>query len=236
MLDIIEQMSAWILPRVCVGCGFNSGCLHLDLCQYCKKNLPWLAMRCYSCGLRLDTHNEAIICDKCRNQPPEFNCLYALFEYAPPLTKLINQLKFSKKLNVGALLGYLLTETIMQSWYRKKSLPEVIIPVPLHERRLKQRGYNQALEICTPVSKNLQIPLNTQLCKRIKYTRQQTRLDKSQRIDNLEGAFSVNLALNYKHVAIVDDVVTTGSTVKALSIALRNAGVEIIDVWCVCRA
>lgn len=236
MLDIIQSVSAWILPRICVCCGFNSHNLVLDLCLYCKKNLPWLELRCYSCGLRLDMQHESIACTKCRDYPPEFNSLYALFEYAPPLTKLINQLKFSKKLNLGSLLGFLLAETVIRDWYREKSLPEIIIPVPLHERRLRQRGYNQALEISAAAAKILQIPLNTKLCKRIKYTRQQTRLDKSQRIYNLDKAFSVNLALNYKHIAIVDDVVTTGSTVKALSKALRNAGVEIIDVWCVCRA
>jgi len=236
MLDILEQLSAWVLPRICVCCGFNSYCLHMDLCLHCKKNLPWLKERCYRCGLSLDLQHEAIICVKCRDQPPEFNCLYAMFGYAPPLTKLINQLKFSKKLNIGSLLGFLLSEVIVQHWYRQKSLPEVIIPVPLHAKRLRQRGYNQALEICAPVSKALQIPIDTQLCKRIKYTGQQTRLNKTQRIHNLDKAFLVNSSVSYKHIAIVDDVVTTASTVRELSIALRLAGVEIIDVWCVCRA
>lgn len=236
MLDIIRSIYAWSLPRVCVCCGFNSDDLILDLCIYCKKNLPWLSARCYNCGLSLNIQHEAIICIKCRDQPPAFNCLYALFEYAPPLTKLINQLKFSKKLYIGALLGYLLAETIMQRWYHKKSLPEIIIPVPLHEKRLRQRGYNQALEICSAATKILQIPIDTQLCQRVKHTEQQTRLDKTQRIYNLKNAFIVNISKTYKHVAIVDDVVTTGSTVRALSMALREAGVEIIDVWCVCRA
>lgn len=234
MLDIIEQISAWLFPRVCVCCGFNSGNSNLDLCTNCKKNLPWLTARCYGCGLRLDSAHEAIVCTKCRDQPPEYNCLHALFEYISPLTKLINQLKFSRKLNLGYLLGSLLAEAI-QGWYRQKPFPEVIIPVPLHEQRLRQRGYNQALEICMPVVKMLQIPLNTEICKRIKYTQQQTRLDKSQRIHNLEKAFIVNALHNYKHIAIVDDVVTTGSTVRAMSLALRTAGVEIIDIWCICR-
>ncbi len=236
MLYIIEQIRAWIVPTICVCCGFNSHNSNVDLCAYCKKNLPWAKQRCYSCGLILNISKEAIVCEKCRNQSLEFNCVHALFEYAPPLTKLINQLKFSKKLNHGSLFGYLLAESVMQRWYLQKPLPEVILPVPLYEERLRQRGYNQSLEICLSAAKLLQIPINNKLCKRIKNTTQQTRLHKIQRIENLNNAFAIQTPQFYKHVAIVDDVVTTGSTVKTLSMALRIAGVEIIDVWCVCRA
>ena len=110
-----------------------------------------------------------------------------------------------------------------------KPLPEVIIPVPLHEDRLRSRGYNQVLEFCIPAAKILQVPINVDLCRRVKYTQQQTRLHKSQRIINLQGAFILNSQPSYKHVAIVDDVVTTASTVTAISQAVRAAGVECID-------
>lgn len=236
MLDILQQSCDWMFPRICVCCSFNSGNSYLDLCIQCKNNLPWITQRCYNCGLQLELEQEAIVCEKCRDLQPAFDCLYALFEYAAPLPRLINQLKFSRVLSLGSLLGFLLSEAVLDRWYRHKSLPEVIIPVPLHEKRLRQRGYNQVLEICIPVAKIVHIPIRLDLCTRVKYTKQQTRLDKKQRIKNLDGAFIANSQIFYKHIAIVDDVVTTGSTARALSAALRAAGVETIDVWCICRA
>ncbi len=236
MLGIIQQVCHWVMPRVCVCCGFYSGNSLVDLCAQCKINLPWIKLRCYNCGLRLNLRYEAIICVKCRNTQPEFNCLYALFEYAAPLTKFINQLKFTRTLSLAPLLGFLLAEAVTQRWYIQKILPEVIIPVPLHKQRLRQRGFNQALEICIPAAKILNLPIRIDLCTRVKYTKQQTRLDKSQRIHNLQNAFIATAPLHYKHVAILDDVVTTSSTVREISMALRAAGAEHIDVWCICRA
>lgn len=235
MLEMLQQIFAWIMPRICVACDFNSYDLYHDLCEHCKKLLPWSEDRCYRCGLTLEPKAESIICIKCLETPPAYNRLCALFSYQAPITIFVNQLKFSDKLYFGPLFASLFAEAIIHRWYNKEPLPELIIPMPLHRKRFRRRGYNQAYEIAKPLAKILNLPVDLFACKRIKYTQQQSRLDKIQRHQNVLGAFAVPKPLKYKHVAIVDDVVTTGSTVKSLSLALLAAGVEIIDVWCVAR-
>jgi ComF family protein len=232
---MIKKFLSWVLPRICVACGFESYNENLDLCEYCKKNLPWLENRCYQCGARLDKETEALICDKCQSSPPPFNRLCALFQYKPPLIKLINSLKFGQQLYPAAVLGYLLAEELQQKWYINLPLPEIIIPVPLHVQRHRSRGYNQALELCLPLRSKLGIDLRPDLCERVNCTAPQARLKRTSRTKNLQSAFVVSAPVKYKHVALVDDVVTTGSTVSAVAKALLAGGVEIVDVWCICR-
>ena len=110
------------------------------------------------------------------------------------------------------------------------------MPVPLHRQRLKRRGYNQVSEILLPVQKALKIEVLAHSCMRVKYTRAQSELSAVSRKRNLSNAFEITEPIPYQHIALVDDVVTTGSTVKALSLLLKEAGVEQIDVWCICRA
>lgn len=231
----LREITDWILPRICIGCGFHSENISLELCRFCAVNLPWLSGRCYQCGAKLLQATEAIICDKCQNSPPPFNRLCGLFEYKPPLNKLINRLKFGHKLYPAALFGKLLIDKIEHEWYRSKQLPQVIIPVPLHAQRHRKRGYNQAAEICIPIAKDLEVPLGLDICCRVRNTPAQARLNRIQRTANLCEAFTVKIPSHYKYVALVDDVVTTGSTIRAVSAALISSGVECIDIWCVCR-
>ena len=236
MLQNLKNFSAWLLPRICVGCGFEAEDSELDLCAICKRNLPWLDAGCYQCGGLISKPNESIICVNCQSIPPAYSRLCALFKYRPPVTRMIGSLKFGQQLYPGALFGNLLSEAILETWYVGKVLPQIIIPVPLHIKRQRLRGYNQATEIALPISKNLSINLDLNLCTRIKNTKPQARLDKINRLRNLDSAFIVNSDHAYKHVALVDDVVTTGSTINAISRALLKSGVDNIDVWCVCKA
>lgn len=120
-------------------------------------------------------------------------------------------------------------------------MPQIIIPIPLHPRRLRQRGFNQALEIAKPIAKKFHVPLDTAHCQRVRYTEAQTQIPAEHRGSNVKNAFVVDKKFfcgensNISHVAIMDDVVTTGHTVNELSRALRKAGVKTIDVWCCAR-
>ena len=236
MLNYLDQISAWILPRVCACCGFNSDNHDLDLCVNCRANLPWMDDCCYQCGWQMSKPSESVLCDKCQSSPPPFSRLCALFRYKPPITRLVGSLKFGRQLYPGSLFGKLLSEAITQVWYLQKPLPEIIIPVPLHIKRHRMRGYNQATEIALPIAKSLGITLALDVCERAKHTSPQARLNKAKRTRNLAAAFTVNTNIKYKHVALVDDVVTTGSTVRAVSKGLLASGVDQIDIWCVCRA
>lgn len=168
-------------------------------------------------------------------QSPPMDRTYALFLYEPPITRLILDLKFGHALLNSRILGELLAEKIKNEWYCDKPLPEIIFPIPLHNNRLKERGFNQALEITKPLAKLLDLPIENSACQRIKPTAAQATLLAEQRKHNILNAFQISTSLNYHHVAIVDDVITTGHTVMEFSKHLKKAGVNIIDVWCCAR-
>ena len=114
--------------------------------------------------------------------------------------------------------------------------PQLIIPVPLHPSRYRERGYNQTLEIARTLTRRLGIPLDYQSCIRSIATQSQTELTGKERRRNVSRAFAMAKPLNAARVAILDDVVTTGATVNALAKVLRHAGVRQIDVWACSRA
>jgi len=115
-------------------------------------------------------------------------------------------------------------------------LPDVLIPVPLHASRLRQRGYNQALELARPIAKQLNLSIDVHSCLREKATTEQTGLSAKLRKSNLKNAFTVNGDFRDKQVTIIDDVMTTGSTVNELSQQLINAGARQVNVWVCARA
>lgn len=234
MLDKLHHLYNWVLPRICVGCGFSSDDPYVDLCKFCKVHLPWFKDGCIKCGANLENVNASIICEDCVNQPPPFDRVYALFKYEPPLNGLVNKLKFHEQLIPASFFAQLFFTAVTQDWYADKPLPQAIIPVPLHQKRLLNRGYNQALEISLPLGKALNLPVRADLCQKTRNTPPQARLKREMRLNNLRNAFKAQNS-NFSSVAIVDDVVTTGSTVRAMSYALHAAGIQQIDVWCVCR-
>lgn len=142
-------------------------------------------------------------------------------------------MKYHRQLAIADLFGCLLSDKIQQSL---SPLPELIIPIPLHPQRLQQRGYNQAIEIARPISKALNIPLLIKGCERQRDTAPQFDLPANQRQKNLRGAFHISHPIQAKHIAIVDDVMTTGSTVSAFSQRLIQAGAEQVEIWTCARA
>jgi len=146
---------------------------------------------------------------------------------------LLQQLKFHQKLHMATLLGGLMVEALAG---RQRAMPECLVPVPLHPARLRERGYNQALELARVMSPCLGIAVDATLCRRGRTTTPQTALDGKERRRNLRGAFEVRSLRTPRTVAIIDDVVTTGTTVSELSRAMRRAGVEVVEVWACARA
>jgi ComF family protein len=146
---------------------------------------------------------------------------------------LLQRLKFHRRLEVAPLLGALLAEGLPA---RGTALPEVLLPVPLHPQRLRERGYNQSLELARVLSRRLAIPVQTGLCVRTRATAPQTALDGVERRRNLRGAFVMQGEAIPSQVAIIDDVVTTGATVHELARTLRRAGVARVEVWACARA
>jgi ComF family protein len=178
-----------------------------------------------------------IICTLCeeilpRNSnliPHDFKNLIAPFAYQEPISKLITDLKFNGKLKYAQLLGELLSQKIIQN---AVPLPSLIVPVPLHPKRLKERGFNQAIEIARVVSKNLHIPMDTKSLTRIKNTNAQSNLKKQDRQKNLENAFQLNNKIVASHIAILDDVFTTGATIRSLTHTITSQNKPQISIWC----
>ncbi|WP_260292735.1 ComF family protein [Sedimenticola hydrogenitrophicus] len=200
------------------------------LCAGCREELPYNAQGCRRCGLPLTLGRE-LVCGHCLQHPPAVDRSLIPFLYAAPIDRLIGQFKFSGRLAQGRLLSRLLGDHLE----RQATLPELLIPVPLHPSRLRQRGYNQALELARPLGRRFAIPLDHQSCSRIRHTRPQHALNKHQRRQNIRGAFQVSQPITARHVALVDDVVTTSNTVNELARQLKRAGVARVDVWAVAR-
>jgi Predicted amidophosphoribosyltransferases len=228
----LAQIHAWIYPTRCILCG-GAGARGLDLCEGCRHDLPANEFACVMCALPLPQNIGGVtLCGRCQVHPRPFTCAHASFLYAPPLDHLILGFKFNDKLAIGRVLGTLLGLELRRTL---KERPECIIPVPLHPSRLRERGFNQALELAHQVAKILNIPIDSRSCRRVRATAFQSTLPVKQRRTNIRGAFRVSAPIRARHVAIIDDVITTGETVAEVARVLRRAGVETVEVWSCAR-
>ena len=175
---------------------------------------------------------DVIRCGLCQQKPPPFDLSNIPFLYTGYLPHLITGFKFRNKLNHGRLLSQMLVEHLVQT---RSERPDLILPVPLHPQRQRKRGYNQAVEIAHTLSRQLGIPMDLQLLRRIRATAPQADLDKKKRRKNIQNAFEVVDRPHVHSVALVDDVVTTGQTVAEVSRLLKRAGVRQVSIWAIAR-
>ncbi|MBU2706418.1 ComF family protein [Zooshikella marina] len=227
----IRSLINQFIPIPCLLCGISTT-FDCRICVSCQKNLPAFKSTCHSCGLpvpSLDVHR----CGQCLAKPSPISRTVCGFSYQFPVDKLIVQFKYHQQLGIGETLSHLLAFKIKQL-YQGDSLPEQLIPVPMFPKRLASRGFNQAEIISKQLSKYLNIPVNNQSCKRVIDTKPQEGLNARQRQKNLQNAFK---RINHvpPHVAIVDDVITTGATISALVETLSATDVTRIDVWSLAR-
>jgi ComF family protein len=173
------------------------------------------------------------LCSRCTTDPPPYAHVIAPFRYAWPVDALVRGFKYHGQLPHGRVLGTLLANAVHA---QGAALPQLVVPVPLHPARERERGYNQAWELARVVGRLLDLPVAPALCERTRATPPQASLDRAARRANLAGAFAVRRAPGAMHVALVDDVLTTGATISALACALLAAGVNRVDCWAVARA
>ncbi len=225
----LADLGRWLLPARCLLCG-AAGHDDLDLCRECAAELPRNRTCCARCALPLAV--PAALCGSCQRKPPPWDAAWAPFRYGWPLDRLESRFKFGRDLAAGRSLAAL--------WLRESRpvpVPALLLPVPLHRRRLRQRGHNQALELARPLARALRVPLRHDLLLRQRATMAQSELDAASRRRNVRGAFALcREAAIPAHVAIVDDVMTTGSTLAECVRVLRRAGAGRIDVWVLARA
>jgi ComF family protein len=228
----------WAFPFNCIVCGRAAGAeAGMDLCAACREDLPWLGRACIRCANPLlaeaaTPEQTALVCGRCLRREPHFERSHCVFNYGEPVSWLLHSLKYQRRLSGVPVLGRLLLEHLRK---RVEHWPQLIVPMPLHAARLRERGFNQALEIARPLARSLAIPLAVGICERWRNTAQQSELPASRRTANVRNAFRMRDTLSAKHVAIVDDVITTGATVNELARLLKRNGAETVQVWAVAR-
>lgn len=228
---LLQRCLDHLLPQHCRLCGAGQD-MEQWLCRHCHAELPWMDAACCQCAAPLPVPDNGTLCGHCQRHAPAFDVTRAAFHYQPPLDYLLKRLKFSAELPLGQVLGELFVSRLEPA---DRSLPRQLVPVPLHPARLRERGYNQAEELARTIGRELQIPLAGRLCRRVRHTTAQSLLPLTARRLNLRQAFEIT-ARPAGHVAIVDDVMTSGHTVNELARVLKLAGASTVEVWVIARA
>jgi ComF family protein len=198
----------------------------MQLCGDCNRELPRLpAGRCASCALPIP---DGDICGNCLYRPPRFDDVTAVFAYGFPVDALIHAFKYGGNLAVATVFGDALGNAV-------STHADAIIPMPLSPQRLRERGFNQALEIARAVSRITGIPVMRDACRKVVETPPQATLPWKERAKNMRGAFVCDADLRGKKIAVIDDVMTSGATLNELAKNLRLAGAVHISGWVVAR-
>lgn len=227
LVDRWRSACRWLLPPRCLVCR-ETGAYGLDLCVNCTQSLPWNHAACVRCGLPLPAPDE---CGTCLTAPPPVTTTAAVFVYGFPVDRLVPRFKFHQDLAAGRLLADLATGTL-----GRVPRPDALVPIPLHEGRLRDRGYDQALELARPLARSLSIPLLADRLARLRATAPQSELHAVARQRNVARAFGIAGAGPLPaHVALLDDVMTTGATLHAAARTLLAAGVTRVDAWVIAR-
>lgn len=234
-----NKVYIWIKNNLTTQCALCLGANpqpDTQLCIGCETDLPWQQACCQRCALPLP--QPAAQCGRCLAAPPPFSHALAPLIYRFPVDSLIPAFKYNSQTDVGRLLGQLLGEAAAD-WLQQDiaPCPDLLLPVPMHRKRQAQRGYNQATELARDVARRVCIPCRTGLLERTQATQPQQGLDARARRQNLRGAFSCPQPeqLRGKHLALIDDVMTTGVTLSEASDTLLRASAASVQVWCVAR-
>ncbi len=225
LLSIAQRIR---LPSICILCKqFHKS--SLAVCTACTDLLPTLESVCTYCAFPLPD-NDYLICGYCIKKPPHFDSTTIGYRFEEPLRSLVHHFKYQNGLYLGAFLGQL----IFNAWQKQPSYPQCLIPVPMHPKKLKSRGFNQTVILTRFLAKRMQLPYDLRSCQKTVNTTPQAELNGKKRSKNIQGAFTVK-PLPYTHVALIDDLLTTGSTVNELAKLLKKSGVQQVDIWCCAR-
>ena len=223
------------IPGLCWLCRMPLACAHWGICSRCSSALPKPPPCCPRCGL--PSANTHTLCGRCLQRPPLWDALLFVTDYCPPLSHLVQRFKFNGTVALAPALARLLLLRVLEVRRnnRPQPKPDCIVSVPLHSRRAWRRGFNQSCLLAHSLSRWLQCDYYPKGIIRIRAAQTQHQLTARQRRNNLKGAFRVDFPVAGRHIIIVDDVVTTGSTVAEIARLLKKQGAATIQVWCLCR-
>ncbi len=215
-----------LFEQHCLLCGAASGAQ--SLCAACHADLPWHRQPQCPCCAAPTPGGE--VCGVCLKHPPAFDRTCAALAYAFPIDRLVPRLKYHSELAIAPALGHCLAEAVVA-----QSSPDRLIPMPLHPIRIRERGFNHASEIARVVAAQLGLPLDAASCQRIRDTPPQMGLKHDARRRNVRGAFTCSGAIAGQHIALIDDVMTTGTSLDELAATLKRAGAREVSCWVVAR-
>jgi ComF family protein len=239
MAGIIDTLLRWVYPEDCAECQQPTGDRRWpSFCHACWKSIRALeGPICPCCGRPFDSrlalaHSPGHVCGPCQVSPPAYDRAFSPYRYEGVLAKAIHLYKYKHRSVLAAPLAQL-----MLVWQPRLPTCDIVLPVPLHPSRLRAREYNQALLLAAPIAASLSLPLSLDHLVRVRATLPQTALNRSERADNVRRAFDVRRPqeLEDRRVLLIDDVLTTGSTVNECAKALRRAKAKAIVVLTLAR-
>lgn len=235
LLHKLPSLIPSLIPSSCALCGVEDDNL---LCKPCEQRFfTHHPPRCRQCGITVPATDATLPCATCLQEQPDFDATIVATDYVAPADHLILALKFGHRLAIAPLLARLLHDAMLHQTL--PSLPDILIPVPLSPQRLADRGFNQALEIARPLSRATGIPLGTRLLERTRDTAMQAQLPLKERHRNMRHAFVPTaegvLTVNGRHIAVIDDVSTSGSTLNAIAEVLKRHGATRVTNLIVAR-
>lgn len=225
----VKNIRKMLCPNVCLLCDKPTDGA---LCANCAAELPYLDKTCTRCALPLDEQdNDSLTCGECLADPPAFDRILAPFRYAEPIDQMIGRFKYQHSLPTGRVLG----EYLAQHVAAHTPSVDLLLPVPLHTSRLRQRGFNQSAELAHWLNRHSKIPWRADVLARQQPGEDQRGASRKQRQKQVRQVFAIKATHIPKRIALVDDVVTTGATARTIAKLLRKSGVEYIEVWAVAR-
>lgn len=223
---------AWLRHTpACLLCRAPGG--ELPICTGCESDLPWLTGHCVTCALPLPTHG--LPCGECLKRSPPFDRVVAPWRYGFPVDSLITRFKHQGNWPLGRLMGEMLARHLEHGFSEGLPRPAALLPVPLAAARLRQRGFNQAQMLARWLGDELRIPQRDDWLQRVADGPPQQGLDAAARRRNLRHVFALGAEVQGLHLALVDDVLTTGTTAGILARLLKRAGASRVDVYCLAR-
>ena len=239
-----KNLLNFLLPPTCHICKLPiKGYGNPYICRICWDKIKLIEEPvCPCCGILFKSEftlakSPDFLCSACRKKLPHFKKAIAVGVYEGTLSEAIHILKYQKRQAMAKYLNVMITDLLLQRLFDS----DIIIPVPLHKKRLNERGFNQSLLIAHYLSKRLCIPLSMDGLQRVRWTRPQIELSRHERLKNVRGAFAVLAGLKPAHiikdkrVILVDDVYTTGATVNECAKVLKKAGANEVVVFTLAR-
>jgi ComF family protein len=227
---LVYNFRPWLDLASAPSCLFCSAATEgAGCCDGCRADLPWNRIACRGCAL---PSASGALCPRCLRRPRRFDSAWSAFVLAAPIHSGLLGLKYHARFVEARVIGELMASELRN---RAEPLPDLLLAVPLHWRRLVGRGYNQALLLARDIGKRLDVPVDSATLRRSGAGRDQIGQSASARRANLRGVFSASASLKGRHIALIDDVMTTGATFDELARVCRKAGAARIEVWSAAR-